>query len=241
VSGEQPPPPGGGEPPAPPPGWSQSPAPTPGWGRPAPRPGSEPGPDEETPRWLQSHGSPAPYVSPYPVGAPGPPGWQPTGLPGAAHRPGAIPLRPLVLGDILDGAFRIIRYNPRATVGAAVLVSAVAMVLPVVVGIITGSSDGLRFEPGSDGLSDGQVAGLVTTFGSLLLAYQLQAIGLLFVSGGERRRARRWPHRPPNRSRRSAAPRGRTSRPGGSPARRRPARGSPRRRCGPPTPRAGWG
>jgi hypothetical protein len=183
VSGEQPPPPGGGEPPAPPPGWSQSPAPTPGWGRPAPRPGSEPGPDEETPRWLQSHGSPAPYVSPYPVGAPGPPGWQPTGLPGAAHRPGAIPLRPLVLGDILDGAFRIIRYNPRATVGAAVLVSAVAMVLPVVVGIITGSSDGLRFEPGSDGLSDGQVAGLVTTFGSLLLAYQLQAIGLLFVSG----------------------------------------------------------
>jgi hypothetical protein len=107
----------------------------------------------------------------------------PVGMPGAAHRPGAIPLRPLALGDILDGAFRIIRYNPRATVGAAVLVSAVAMILPVVVGLVTGSTAGLRIDPGNDGLSDGQLVGLVSTFGSLLVGYQLQAIGLLFVSG----------------------------------------------------------
>jgi hypothetical protein len=105
------------------------------------------------------------------------------GMQGAAHRPGAIPLRPLVIGDILDGAFRIIRYNPRATVGAAVLVSAVAMILPVTVGLVTGSTGGLRIDPASDGLSDSQVVGLVSTFGSLLVGYQLQAIGLLFVSG----------------------------------------------------------
>ena len=36
---------------------------------------------------------------------------------GAAHKPGAIPLRPLKLGNIYDGAFRIIRFNPKATVG----------------------------------------------------------------------------------------------------------------------------
>jgi hypothetical protein len=104
-------------------------------------------------------------------------------MPGAAHKPGAIPLRPLVLGDILDGAFRIIRYNPRATIGAAVLVSAVAMTLPVVVGLVTGSTGGLRIEPGSTGLSDSQVVSLISAFGSLLIASQLQAVGLLFVSG----------------------------------------------------------
>jgi hypothetical protein len=92
-------------------------------------------------------------------------------------------LRPLVLGDIFDGAFRIIRYNPQATVGAAVLVSAVAMVIPVVTGLVTGSTGSLTFDPNSDSLTDGQIAGLVAAFGSLLVGAQLQSIGLLFVSG----------------------------------------------------------
>src|SRR5215217_9359076 len=60
--------------------------------------------------------------------------WQPPpGMLGAAHKPGAMPLRPLSLGDIYDAAFRIIRFNPKATVGSAVLVAAVAMALPVAV------------------------------------------------------------------------------------------------------------
>ena len=50
---------------------------------------------------------------------------------GAAHKPGAIPLRPLTLGDMYDAAFRIIRFNPKATVGSSVLVAAVSMALPV--------------------------------------------------------------------------------------------------------------
>ena len=47
---------------------------------------------------------------------PPPPQWAP-GMLGAAHKPGAMPLRPLGLGDIYDAAFRIIRFNPKATVG----------------------------------------------------------------------------------------------------------------------------
>ena len=74
-----------------------------------------------------------------------------------AHKPGAIPLRPLVLSDIFDGAFRIIRYNPRATIGAAVLVSAVAMVVPIVAGLASGSTGGLSPDAGGDSLSDSQV------------------------------------------------------------------------------------
>jgi len=172
VSGDQPPPPGWGQS-APPPG-----APPPGDGRPGPTPG-----------WgaLPPTGAPAPGGQVAPAPPQGVPPGHPTPYAGqpalAAHKPGAIPLRPLVLGDLFDGAFRIIRYNPRATVGAAVLVSSVAMVLPVVVGLVTGSTGGLRLDPSSDGLTDSQIASLVAAFGSLLVGVQIQSIGLLFVSG----------------------------------------------------------
>src|SRR4051794_13536147 len=100
-----------------------------------------------------------------------------------AHKPGAIPLRPLVLSDVFDGAFRIIRYNPRATIGAAVLVSAVAMLVPIGAGLVSGSTGGLQPDPSTDTLSDSQVLSLLIGLGGLLAGAQLQSIGLLFVSG----------------------------------------------------------
>ncbi len=55
-----------------------------------------------------------------------PPGWGP---PPQAPKPGVVPLRPLGLGEILDGAISYIRRNPRATLGlAAVLSTASALV-----------------------------------------------------------------------------------------------------------------
>jgi hypothetical protein len=100
-----------------------------------------------------------------------------------AHKPGAIPLRPLVLSDVFDGAFRIIRYNPRATIGAAVLVSAVAMIVPITAGLVSGSTGGLQPDPNTDTVSDSQVLSLLIGLGGLLAGAQLQSIGLLFVSG----------------------------------------------------------
>jgi hypothetical protein len=100
-----------------------------------------------------------------------------------AHKPGAIPLRPLVLSDIFDGAFKIIRYNPRATIGAAVLVSAVAMIVPIAAGLFTGSTGGLQPDPSTDTLNDSQILSLLVAGGGLLVGAQLQSIGLLFVSG----------------------------------------------------------
>ncbi len=167
MSDDQPPPPGWVRPASPPPG--SQPQPTPGWGAAA---GAPPAPGWQQPGPGYPPGPAAPYPAPYPV--------QPLL---AAHKPGAIPLRPLVLGDVFDGAFRIIRYNPQATVGAAVLVSAVAMVIPVVTGLVTGSTGGLTFDTNGDSLTSGQVTSLVAAFGSLLLGTQLQSIGLLFVSG----------------------------------------------------------
>jgi hypothetical protein len=115
---------------------------------------------------------------------PPPPGYaQPAYLP-AAHKPGAIPLRPLRLGDILDAAFKIIRFNPKATVGSAVMVSAVAMAVPVIVtGILSLVLD-LSFDIGADGsTSSSNVAGFTTAYGAVLVGTVLQAIGLIFVTG----------------------------------------------------------
>ena len=64
-----------------------------------------------------------------------------------AHKPGAIPLRPLVLSDIFDGALPHHPLQPAGTIGAALLVSAVAMAVPVIVGLLSGSTGGFRPTP----------------------------------------------------------------------------------------------
>jgi hypothetical protein len=102
---------------------------------------------------------------------------------GAAHKPGAIALRPLQLGDIYDAAFRIIRFNPAATVGSAVLVTGVAMLIPVVVTAVLTTMVNLSLDPGADGFTSGEVAGLVGAFGALLLGLLLQSLGQLLVTG----------------------------------------------------------
>ena len=102
---------------------------------------------------------------------------------GAAHKPGAIALRPLQLGDMYDAAFRIIRFNPKATVGSAVLVTAVAMLIPVVVTAVLTWSVNLSLDPGSDGFTGAEAAGLVGALGSLLLGTVLQSLGLILVTG----------------------------------------------------------
>jgi hypothetical protein len=127
-----------------------------------------------------------------PPGSPGPPPPQqyrpPTipGMLGAAHKPGAIPLRPLTLGNLYDGAFRIIRFNPKATVGAAALVSAVAMVLPIVISTITAFTVGSGFEADGDLSEDASTAelvGLLGSFGSFVLGLFAAQVGVIFVTG----------------------------------------------------------
>lgn len=46
-------------------------------------------------------------------------------------RPGLIPLHPLGLGDILGGAFRVLRRNPRPVVGAALVIRGIVAVLTI--------------------------------------------------------------------------------------------------------------
>lgn len=112
---------------------------------------------------------------------------------GAAHKPGAFPLRPLGLGDIYDAAFKIIRFNPKATVGSAVLVAAIAMVLPVLATAALSAVADLSF-PTTTGPTTGPAAeptppttsellGFAGVFGSLMVGSILQGIGLVLVTG----------------------------------------------------------
>lgn len=110
-------------PPTPPTGWGPAPGPAdaPRWGQYAPGQ-----PQDGPPQG--GYGQYGQY------GNPGPPGGGATGYPGYAPsppppRPGIIPLRPLSLGELLDGAFRAIRTNPRVMFGlSAVVVTATALV-----------------------------------------------------------------------------------------------------------------
>jgi hypothetical protein len=104
-----------------------------------------------------------------------------------ALRPGAVPLRPLGLGDLYDAAFRIVRHNPGATVGAALLVASVAMTLPVVVTSVLTWTVGVPLdlvatEAGAE-VSGSDVLSLVGAFGALGVGTLLQQLGLLLVSG----------------------------------------------------------
>lgn len=144
-----------------------------------PPPGYTPPPEKTT--TFPPPGAPA-YPPPgAPIGPAGTPPYQPGfGQLVAAHKPGVIPLRPLTLGDIYDGAFKTIRRSPGATVGAAVLVSSVAMLLPLLLGglivrladvsvSMTETEDSAAFT----GLLNG------TQYGGSLV----QALGLIFVTG----------------------------------------------------------
>jgi len=102
---------------------------------------------------------------------------------GAAHKPGALPLRPLGLGDIYDAAFKIIRFNPKATVGSAVLVAAVAMAIPVLVTAVLVALVDVSLDQSGNDLSTAEALGQIASFGTLAIGGVLQSLGLLFVTG----------------------------------------------------------
>ncbi|WP_055478013.1 glycerophosphoryl diester phosphodiesterase membrane domain-containing protein [Sphaerimonospora mesophila] len=143
-------------------------------------PGGPGGPGPQGP----PHGAP-PYGPPHGHG-PGPygPGGQqygghqygPYGFhpPPQAPRPGIIPLRPLALGDILDGSIKLIRANPKATLGLSAIVAAITT-LPVTVGqaillqdygtALSGESETVETLP------FGEVAQLIGTLISLVITF----------------------------------------------------------------------
>lgn len=85
-------------------------------------------PDHQQPQQPWGQQNPWSRPGPGPNGPPIPPSF---GGYVAPPKPGIIPLRPLGLGEILDGAFQACRKNAAATFGSAVLVQVVLSILTV--------------------------------------------------------------------------------------------------------------
>ncbi|MPZ94268.1 MAG: hypothetical protein GEU96_04965 [Propionibacteriales bacterium] len=146
-----------------------------------------PGPPEnEPPRWAAPGGQPPSSQ----------PGWQPpTGPPPyppqypphpyarpPAPRPGIIPLRPLGLGDILDGTFKLIRAHPRTTLGLSAVIAAIAAV-PVAVGqafYFTSLGRVLDDPSSTPTMSTG---GMFASLGGSLLALVMTFVGTIILTG----------------------------------------------------------
>ncbi len=95
-----------------------------------------------------------PYAAyqPYPPYQPGPPVLGPP-----VHQPGVVPLRPLMLGDIFGGALQTVRRNPKATVGMALLVTFLFMLIPILATLVLGAGNALPSFDMSDGSTTGSV------------------------------------------------------------------------------------
>ena len=175
-----------------------------GWGGPPvpPAPVGSPGPvtgPAQPPGGGEGHGAPHDHPGSVPkqdgaLGAPGAygtSGGSPWGAARVALKPGVVPLRPLGLGEVLDGAVGVIRRYPRPTLGLAALVAVVTTLLNVVV-VLTAFRPLLALDPvvledgGGDALQGaigGAVAGGALTVVLTLLAGAVLTGGLAAVVG----------------------------------------------------------
>lgn len=135
----------------PPPGSGYGPPPGSGYGQP-PGPGYPPG---------------AGYGRPGAAWAPPP----------QAPKPGVIPLRPIAVGEILDGAFTSIRRNPKATLGIAAIVLTISALITTGLEIVLVSHAGSFSLPSSgQTLTPAQTTHLLRQFFSFLFAVLLPTV-----------------------------------------------------------------
>ncbi|MBG0813312.1 glycerophosphoryl diester phosphodiesterase membrane domain-containing protein [Planomonospora sp. ID82291] len=209
------PPPYGGQGPAPwaapgaggtppPPGSPPPQGPGGPYGRQPPPPGGQPygqQPPGQNPYGGQPYGGP-PYGQPdygqqgygqqgygkQTYGAPGPYGYG--GPP--ALKPGVIPLRPLTLGDIYNGAVQFIRDNPKATLGLSAAVAVALQVISVIITVVILGSLAASFSdmitspsrPSDSGEVLSMVGGAIAgVFAGVFATLVIQMIGVVLLSG----------------------------------------------------------
>jgi hypothetical protein len=94
-------------------------------------------------------------------------------------QPGIIPLRPLTLGDIFNGAVRYVRANPKATLGLAAVVVIVTQLLALVLQV---GPLALMGDLGALG-GEGDTAGLAGLAVTSIVAGLIQALTAVILSG----------------------------------------------------------
>jgi len=162
------------------------------WFPPADEPGGYGQPPPFDPGQAPSAGS---YGQPPPgygqTGGSGQPGYGPPGAPPSyprwqsqpqAPKPGVIPLRPLGVGEILDGAFTSIRRNPRATLGiAALLLTASAVITTTLSLILLHYVGTVNLPSPGQQLTTAQTSRLLTRFAEVLAPTATVSLVLAFI------------------------------------------------------------
>ncbi|MGW0801755.1 glycerophosphoryl diester phosphodiesterase membrane domain-containing protein [Nonomuraea sp. NPDC002799] len=105
-------------------------------------------------------------------------------MPPPALRPGIIPLRPLGLGDMLDGTIKLIRSNPKAVLGLSAVAALLASV-PVAVGqaFLLDAMGGVFADPTSTPDDLTSVYGLAAQYGGALVSYAVQFVVVTMLTG----------------------------------------------------------
>jgi hypothetical protein len=99
-----------------------------------------------------------------------------------APKPGVIPLRPLGVGEILDGAFTSIRRNPRATLGiAALLLTASAVITTTLSLILVHYVGTVNLPTPGQQLTTAQATHLLTRMGEVLAPTAAVSLVLAFI------------------------------------------------------------
>src|SRR5450432_3575474 len=166
-------------PPPPPPPWQAPAAPQapPGWG---PAPGAPqygPPPQYGQPQYGQpqdgQHGQPPQYGQ-YS-------GYQ------AEYKPGIVPLRPLGVGEILDGAFSTIRKHPRIVFGFAIVLAVISELIRLGVGYalnnVPAALGASTISTNSTATPDQNLHLLRTTLGSSLVTLVVNALCVALLAG----------------------------------------------------------
>lgn len=100
------------------------------------------------------------------------------------NKPGTVALRPLGLGDILDGAFSTMRRNPRATIGMGALVTLAFMTVPILITVImqaSGNLTAILTDPNSvQGATASQFGSFFAVIAAMVLA---GSVSTIVVSG----------------------------------------------------------
>ncbi|TWH26203.1 Membrane domain of membrane-anchored glycerophosphoryl diester phosphodiesterase [Isoptericola variabilis J7] len=138
-----------------------------GYGQPAP-PGGQ-------------YGQPQRYGQ-VPPGQPTPP-YGPDRFAPPAAKPGIVPLRPLSLGEVYDGAFGAIRHNPGVMLGAATLVLLLATVLGVLVGQLWAPALSVALgDVFTEGFDDPGMDQFNTTYAQIVAASAGMGVTTLFAT-----------------------------------------------------------
>jgi hypothetical protein len=114
-----------------------------------------------------------------------PPGYPPPWYPGAAPpalKPGVIPLRPLSLSDIFNGAVAYVRMNPKATLGLTTAVVVVAQLVALVLQVGPLAATG-GLSPLGEGGDELSTAALVGSSLSSLVGAVATGLSAIVLSG----------------------------------------------------------